>query len=61
MSGPEGGGSLLQRAWQAALVVLVTAVVARVAWEVLAPLVPGLFIIVVLVGIAGFALRGRHQ
>lgn len=59
MSGPEDSGSLLQRAWQAALVVLLTAVVARVAWEVLAPLVPGLFIIVLLIGVIGFVLRGR--
>jgi NhaP-type Na+/H+ or K+/H+ antiporter len=58
----EGGGShLLQKAWQAALVVLVTALVARVAWEVLKPLVPGLLIAVILVGIYGFMLKGRRH
>jgi hypothetical protein len=56
-----GGNSLLQRAWQAALVVLTTAVVARVAWEVLKPLVPGLLVIVVMVGIYGYMLRGRRR
>ena len=55
----DGGGSLLQKAWQAALVVLVTALVARVAWEVLKPLVPGLLIAVILIGIYGFMLKGR--
>lgn len=58
----EGGGPpLLQKAWQAALVVLVTALVARVAWEVLKPLVPGLLIAVILVGIYGFMLKGRRH
>lgn len=53
--------SLLQRAWQAALVVLTTAVLARVAWELLKPLVPGLLVAVVMVGIYGYMLRGRHR
>ncbi len=57
----DGGGSLLQKAWQAALVVLVTALVARVAWEVLKPLVPGLLVAVIFVGIYGFMLRGRRR
>ena len=56
-----GGSHLLQKAWQAALVVLVTALVARVAWEVLKPLVPGLLIAVILVGIYGFMLKGRRH
>lgn len=56
-----GGSPLLQKAWQAALVVLVTALVARAAWEVLKPLVPGLLIAVILVGIYGFMLRGRRH
>lgn len=56
-----GGGSLLQRAWQAALVVLTTALLARVAWEVLKPLVPGLLIVVVMVGIYGYMLHGRRH
>jgi hypothetical protein len=56
-----GGGTLLQKAWQAALVVLVTALVARVAWEVLKPLVPGLLLAAILVGIYGFMLKGRRH
>lgn len=60
MSG-DGHGSLLERAWQAALVVLTTALVARVAWEVLKPLIPGLLIASILVGIYGFALKGRRH
>lgn len=60
MSGPEGSGSLTARVWQAALVVLMTAVFARVAWEILKPLVPGLFIFVVLIGIYSFMFRGRR-
>lgn len=59
MSRSASGTGVLARAWQAALVVLATAVVARVAWEVLAPLVPGLFVIVLLAGIIGWAVRGR--
>lgn len=62
MTDSKGPGSrILQVAWQAALVVLTTAVVARVAWEVLKPLVPGLLIAVILVGIYGFMLRGRRH
>lgn len=57
-SGP--GGPVLQRAWQAALVVLTTAVLARVAWEVLKPLVPGLLVVVLLLGIYGYMLRGKR-
>ena len=55
------GGSLLQTAWQAALVVLATAVIARVVWEVLRPLVPGLLVAVILIGIYGYMLKGRRR
>ena len=60
MNGPQQGSSLVQRAWQSALVVLATAVFSRVAWEILKPLVPGLFIILVLLGIYSFMFRGRR-
>jgi hypothetical protein len=53
--------TLLQRAWQAALVVLVTALVARVAWELVKPMLPVLFVVVLLVGVYGVMFRRRHQ
>lgn len=52
----QAGGptpSLLARAWQAGLVVLGVAIAARVAWEILKPLVPGLLIGVVVVAMVG--------
>lgn len=59
--GKGPGGSLLQMVWQATLVVLMAAVVARVVWEVLRPLVPGLLVAVILVGMYGFMLKGRRH
>lgn len=58
---PGPGGRLLQAAWQAALVVLTTAVVARVAWEFLKPMVPAVVVFVAIVGIYGYMLRGRRR
>lgn len=57
--GTPDSASLLVRAWQAALVVLMTALASRVAWEVLKPLVPGLLVAVLLLGVIGFVIRGR--
>lgn len=54
-------GSVLGRAWQAALVVLATAVAARVAWELLEPLVPGLLIATFLIGVLSYALSGKRR
>jgi len=62
VSGSGGGvpaSSWLARAWQAALVVLATAAVSRVAWELLMPLMPGLLVSVVLIGMVSFMLKGR--
>lgn len=52
--------SLLSTIWQAAVVVLLTAVAVRVAWEVLSPLVPGLLVVSLLVLVLSLALRGRR-
>lgn len=52
--------SVLQRVWQAALVLLAAALAARIAWEVLRPILPALVLVVVLLGIYGFMLRGRR-
>ena len=53
-----GGGSLLQKAWQAALVVVVTALAARVAYEVMKPLLPLAIVTVTVLGIYGFMVKG---
>lgn len=61
MTGGGPNSPLLSTIWQAALVVLLTAVAVRVAWEVLGPLVPGLLVISVLVLVLSLALRGRRH
>lgn len=60
MTGGGPNSSLLGTIWQAAVVVLLTAVAVRMAWMLLSPLVPGLLIISVLVLVLGLALRGRR-
>lgn len=60
MTGSGPNSSLLGTIWQAAVVVLLTAVAVRVAWEVLSPLVPGLLVISLLVLVISLALRGRR-
>lgn len=60
MTGGGPNSSLLGTIWQAALVVLLTAVAVRVAWEVLSPLVPGLTVVSLLVLVVSLALRGRR-
>ena len=60
MTGGGPNSSLLSTIWQAALVVLLTAVAVRVAWEVLSPLVPGLLVISLLLLVISLALRGRR-
>lgn len=60
MSGPLPSSSWTTKAWQAALVVLGTAVLARVAWELLKPLVPGLLVAIIVLGVISVAVRGRR-
>ena len=60
MTGGGPNSSLLGTIWQAAVVVLLTAVAVRVAWEVISPLVPGLLAISLLVLVISLALRGRR-
>lgn len=61
MTGGGPNSSLLGTIWQAAVVVLLTAVAVRVAWEVLSPLVPGLLVISLLALVISLALRGRRH
>lgn len=48
------------RVGSALLIVLVTAVVARVVWSLLAPLVPVLTVLALLLGLAMLLFRRRH-
>jgi len=57
-SGPSS--SLLSTIWQAALVVLLTAVAVRAAAELLGPLVPGLLVVSLLILVLSLAIRGRR-
>jgi len=50
----------VQRILQALGIVLAVAVVARVAYSLLMPLLPGLGLIVALDAIAAFIIRGPH-
>lgn len=52
--------SWVSRVMAAAVTLLAVAVVARVVWEFLAPLIPPLIVLMVLVGIASIAL-GRFR
>lgn len=64
MSGGSNTGgpssSFMSRLWQAVLVLLAAAIVSRLAWELLRPLLPGLLVVAVLVGIISLA-AGRRR
>lgn len=61
MTGPSPSSSWATKAWQAGLVVLAVAVISRVAYELLLPLLPGLAVFLVLVAVGSLALRGRWR
>jgi hypothetical protein len=48
------------RVWQAALTLIGAAVLARVAYELLQPLLPALACIAVLAGVIGLVIRPRR-
>ena len=58
----NGGPSspLLNQVWQAALVIILTAVIARVAWELLRPVVPTLIVIGFFVLVLKLIIQGRR-
>lgn len=53
------GPTILSRVWQAALVLLAAAVVARLVWELLQPLLPSLLLLVIAVGLFSWFRRPR--
>jgi hypothetical protein len=55
-----GGGSLLRRLMEGLLVLLAIAVVARMVWQLLLPLLPVLGGLLVLVAIGSWALSRRR-
>lgn len=60
MSGPLPG-SWQSRVWSALLVLVAVAVGARIVWEVLHPLLGGLLVLVVLVGLFGLLIGRRRR
>lgn len=61
MNGPSPSSSWATKVWQAGLVVLAVALIGRVAYELLLPLLPGLVVVLVLVAVGSLALRGRWR
>lgn len=57
---PSASTSWVSRVMAAAVTLLAVAVAARVVWEFLAPLIPPLIVLMVLVGIGSIAL-GRFR
>jgi hypothetical protein len=61
VSGLSPSSSWATKTWQAGLVVLAVAVISRLVYELLSPLLPVLAVLLVLVAAGSLAVRGRWR